>query len=224
MASLGLRPIHLQPPPYIGGNHLQRADTWGRPYGVPGSRSFLSQGPDTGRPAEGFLPFRSPPSSAPFGGTFPLGGGKAFGRLIVVPAVYPEAILSLSQGPGPDRPAKYREIPGIRREGHTPGWPHLGLRAAAFRRLASKCACGRDLAPAGQFTFSPSPTNRKKTLRVWVGEPLGTPAGGKPRGHPHPPPLGAPSPLEGGGLGPVRIRTGSVSSAKSGAVLESQRF
>ena len=70
----------------------------------------------------------------------------------------------------------------------------------------------------------PSPTNRKKTLRVWVGEPLGAPAGGKQRGHPHPPPSGAPSPLEGEGLGPVRIRTGSVSSAKSGAVLESQRF
>ncbi len=80
------------------------------------------------------------------------------------------------------------------------------------------------LAPAGQFTFSPSPTNRKKTLRVWVGEPLGTPAGGKQRGHPHPPPSGAPSPLEGEGLGPVRIRTGSVGSANSGAVLESQRF
>ena len=60
----------------------------------------------------------------------------------------------------------------------------------------------------------PSPTNRKKTLRVWVGEPLGAPAGGKQRGHPHPPPSGAPSPLEGEGLGPARIRTGSVGLRK----------
>ena len=77
------------------------------------------------------------------------------------------------------------------------------MAGGAHPRVAS-------LAPAGQFTFSPSPTNRKKTLRVWVGEPLGAPAGGKQRGHPHPPPSGAPSPLEGEGLGSVRIRTGSV--------------
>ncbi len=132
--------------------------------------------------------------------------GKAFGRLIAAPTVYPEAILPLSQGPGPEWPAKHGEISEIRREGQfpIPSGPlgHLPLIRGVV----------------------PSPTNRKKTLRVWVGEPLGTPAGGKQRGHPHPPPSGAPSPLEGEGLGPVRIRTGSVSSAKSGAVLESQRF
>ena len=70
-------------------------------------------------------------------------------------------------------------IPQIRREGHTPGW-----LLSAF----------------GRFTFSPRPTNRKRTLRVWVGEPFRAPPGGKPRGHPHPPPSGAPSPLEGEGL------------------------
>src|SRR5699024_3728777 len=32
---------------------------------------YISYGPDTGRPDERFLPFRSPPSSAPFGGTCP---------------------------------------------------------------------------------------------------------------------------------------------------------
>ena len=159
----------------------------------------IRRGRTFSRPAGGTA-IPEPTLIRPLRGHLPPGRGKAFGRLIVVPTVYPEAIFSLSQGPGPDRPAKYREIPGIRREGHTPGWPHLGLRAAAFRRLASKCACGRDLAPAGQFTFSPSPTNRKKTLRVWVGEPLGAPAGGKPRGHPHPPPSGAPSPFKGEGL------------------------
>ena len=43
-----------------------------------------------------------------------------------------------------------------RREGHTPGW-----LLSAF----------------GRFTFSPSPTDFKDTFRVWVGEPLGAPAG-----------------------------------------------
>ena len=40
--------------------------------------------------------------------------------------------------------------------GHTPGW-----LLSAF----------------GRFTFSPSPTDFKDTFRVWVGEPLGAPAG-----------------------------------------------
>ena len=53
-------------------------------------------------------------------GTSPPGRGKAFGRLIAAPTVYPEAILPLSQGPGPDRPAKHGEISEIRREGQLP--------------------------------------------------------------------------------------------------------
>ena len=51
------------------------------------------------------------------------------------------------------------------REGHTPGW-----LLSAF----------------GRFTFSPSPTVLKKLFWAWVGEALGPPAGGMPRGHPHP--------------------------------------
>ena len=63
----------------------------------------------------------------PLRGHLPL-KGKAFGRLIAAPTVYPEAILPLSQGPGPEWPAKYGEISEIRREGHTPGWLLLPLR------------------------------------------------------------------------------------------------
>ena len=36
---------------------------------------------------------------------------------------------------------------------------------------------GRFLSTFGRFTFSPSPTDSKDTFRVWVGEPLGAPAG-----------------------------------------------
>ena len=41
-----------------------------------------------------------------------------------------------------------------------PGRLHLGPRAAALRRLASKRACGRSLGPSGQFTFS-RPTQKR---------------------------------------------------------------
>ena len=42
------------------------------------------------------------------------------------------------------------------------------MAGGAHPRVAS-------LAPAGQFTFSPSPTHNKKVVQVWVGEPLGLP-------------------------------------------------
>ena len=78
------------------------------------------------------------------------------------------------------------------REGQAPGGLHLGLSAAALRRLASPppgslllalrtnspcCACGRDLATSGQFTFSPSPATGPERFQFCVGEPPGAPAG-----------------------------------------------
>ena len=80
--------------------------------------------------------------------------------------------------------ASAARVPGDRK-----GRPYGGFRGmagGAHPRVAS-------LAPAGQFTFSPSPTGFKKVSQFWVGEPLGAPA---------------------------RTRTDTVGSAKSGAGVE----
>src|SRR5699024_5803668 len=72
----------------------------------------------------------------------------------------------------------------VRMEGGRPGVPPLRKkRSQAHRR-------GRTLAgppyPGTAGGASPSPTVLKKLFRDWVGEALGPPAGGMPRGHPHP--------------------------------------
>ena len=59
-----------------------------------------------------------------------------------------------------------------------PGQLPLGLRAAALRRLASKCACGREFASAGQFTFSRPTTKTKLSRNCRRGRRLRRPAGG----------------------------------------------
>ena len=76
---------------------------------------------------------------------------------------------------GRDDPA--RPGPGACR-GRGPGRLHLGQRAAALRRLASKRACGRSLGPSGQFTFSGATKEHEP-----VGRGL-APRRGRPKGAP----------------------------------------
>ena len=79
--------------------------------------------------------------------------------------------------------------------------PYGGYKTAAFfsqgpvldRPTGGAHPRVASLAPAGQFTFSPSPTVLKKLFRDWAGEALGPPAG---------------------------ICTGSVGSVKPGAEME----
>ena len=59
-----------------------------------------------------------------------------------------------------------------------PGQLPLGLRAAALRRLSSKCACGRELASAGQFTFARPTTKTKLSRNCRRGRRPRRPAGG----------------------------------------------
>ena len=75
------------------------------------------------------------------------------------------------------------------RRGRTLAGPPVNGLLSELRRRGH--TPGWLLSAFGRFTFSPSPTVLKKTFRNWVGEALGP---------------------------PVRIRTGSVGSAYSGAV------
>ena len=98
--------------------------------------------------------------------------------------------------------------------GRGPGRLHLGPRAAALRRLASKRACGRSLGPSGQFTFS-RPTQKASP---WKGEAVersetdeGAHAGDAPNLLPLIRPFGPPTPLwgegfAGGHIGPPLCR------------------
>ena len=87
----------------------------------------LSQGPNTGRPVEELLSFRSPPSSAPFGGTCPYPlcrcatspldkgsrppwRGKACGRLTAAPTADIEAAPFSRRGRSQTGPTAY--LPG----------------------------------------------------------------------------------------------------------------
>ena len=98
----------------------------------------------------------SRPKAFPFRGRCPRRGRMRGTALIMQAVRFPRA----AEGGGPyrrgrlmSRRTQAKRGPRARR-GRGPGQFPLGLRAAALRRLASKCACGRDLAPAGQFTFS----------------------------------------------------------------------
>ena len=153
---------------------------------------YISQGLDTGRPDERFLPFRNPPSSAPFGGTCP----------------YPLcrcATSPLDKGSRPPCRGKACGRPGVPplRRGWKPSSHFVGAGHWPARRrgksLSPLSRCARHLPlirgvvlPYGSQEILPG---------LGRGGPWASRRGAcKPRKHPHPPPSGAPSPLEGEGF------------------------
>ena len=76
--------------------------------------------------------------------------------------------------PGGQRPPLRKGAPS-----RGPGQLHLGPRAAAVRRLASKCTCGCDLGPLGRFTFSrPTGGERRAAVQAPLKRGLSPPPGG----------------------------------------------
>ena len=124
---------------------------------------YISQGLDTGRPDERFLPFRSPPSSAPFGGHLPPCRGKACGRPGgAAPTAGLEAVIPFRRG---------RTLAGPHTRRAEVVAPYTKKRSIIAPSSAPVCALGH-LPPRGRACrrLIAAPTANQHQCR-WFGKP-----------------------------------------------------